>query len=276
MPSRQSSTPPPAESPGGRGPAAAGYCFGRGAGGSRLHDSVSKNVFVGTTLRTGIFRQDGRLDDGGRVHQEVAPCLGSASFSFGASSVITDTPIVDSSTGRVFITGRRTGFGTILVQTDTQLSAGSAVTATIGTAGTQAVFSGTPDNSYFTAVSSGKFYVCGVDPSSDAQLFAFGFNSSGVMNPTAVGGRCSWAMPQGRTRAAVQGSQRYSTKPAPQTGFSPDWEDNARAQWQAPQGALCPSTLPADFRRLLAVSWSRPTRLRELLWTTYRTSAHPA
>jgi hypothetical protein len=154
-----------------------------------VYDSASKNVFVGSILGTEFFVKTVGSTIGTCVAGS-APCLGSNSFSFGASSAIADAAIVDSSTERIFFTGKRTGVtpGTFLVQTDTQLSPASAVTGTIGTVGASAVFSGSPDNNYFTSASSGKFYVCGVDTSGDAQLFAFGFNSSGLMNGTAVGG----------------------------------------------------------------------------------------
>ncbi len=154
-----------------------------------VYDSASKNVFVGSILGSEFFVKTVGSTTG-TCAAGSAPCLGSSSFSFGASSAIADAAIVDSSTGRIFFTGKRTGAtpGTFLVQTDTQLSAASAVTWTIGTVGASAVFSGTPDNNYFNSVSSGKFYVCGIDTSGDAQLFAFGFNSSGLMNGSAVGG----------------------------------------------------------------------------------------
>jgi hypothetical protein len=154
-----------------------------------VYDSISQNVFVGSIFGTEFFVKSAGSTTGSCVSGSP-PCLGSSTFSFGASSAIADATVVDSSTGRIFFTGRRTGLtpGTFLVQTDTQLSVGSVVTGTIGTVGTLSAFSGTPDNSYFASVSAGKFYVCGVDTNSDAQLYAFGFNSSGVMNGTVAGG----------------------------------------------------------------------------------------
>ena len=154
-----------------------------------VYDSVSENVFVGSILGTEFFVKTAGSTTGS-CSTGVTPCLGSNNFSFGASSAIGDPTIVDSSSGRIFFSGRRTGAtpGTFVVQTDTQISAASAVTGTVGTVGTATAFGGQPDNNYYTSVSSGKFYVCGVDTNSDAQLFAFGFNGAGVMNPTGVGG----------------------------------------------------------------------------------------
>ena len=157
--------------------------------GAPIYDSASHNVFVGSIFGTEFFVKTSGSTTGACL-VAPAPCRGSSTFSFGASSAIADAAVVDSSTGRIFFTGRRTSgtAGTFLVQTDTQLAAATAVTGTIGAVGTSSVFSGTPDNNYFTSVSTGNFYVCGVDANSDAQLYAFGFNSSGVMNTTAVGG----------------------------------------------------------------------------------------
>lgn len=154
-----------------------------------VYDSTSKNVFVGSALGKEFFVKTAGSTTGSCTAGS-APCLGSNTFTFGGTSAISDTAILDSSTGRIFFTGTRTTPtpGTVLVQTDTQLSPASVVTGTIGTVNTAMVFSGTPDNNYFTSVSTGKFYVCGMDIKSDAQLFAFGFNSSGVMNASSVGG----------------------------------------------------------------------------------------
>jgi hypothetical protein len=154
-----------------------------------VYDSSSKNVFVGTILGKEYFIKTAGSTTGSCLAGSV-PCVGSTTFSFGASSAIGDATVVDSSNGRVYFTGRRAGGtpGSFLVQADTQLSAASIVIGTIGTAGTSTIYSGTPDNDYFVNISAGKFYVCGVDINSDAQLYAFGFNGSGVMNTTAVGG----------------------------------------------------------------------------------------
>ena len=154
-----------------------------------VYDSTSKNVFVGTILGTEVFVKTVGSTTGACVSGS-APCLGSTSFTFGPSSAMADTAVVDSSTGRIFFTGARAGAtpGTFLVQTDTELSAASVVTGTIGSVAASAAYSGTPDNNYFASVSTGRFYVCGVAANGDAQLLAFGFDSAGLMNPAPVGG----------------------------------------------------------------------------------------
>jgi hypothetical protein len=154
-----------------------------------VYDFQSKNIFVGSILGTEYFIKTAASTTGACLAGSP-PCVGSPTFSLGANSAMHDGTVVDSTHGRVFFTVRRTGVtpGTFLVQADTQLSAASIVSGTIGTVGTSAVYSGTPDNNFFVSISLGKFYVCGVDVNSDAQLYAFGLNGSGVMNPTPVGG----------------------------------------------------------------------------------------
>jgi hypothetical protein len=95
--------------------------------------------------------------------------------------------VVDSTTGRVFLFGTQTG-GSYVVQTDTALTVGSVEMAQIGTGVVNGVHPGTPDNNYFTSVSTGRLYACGQNTSGEAQLYAFGFNSSGVMSTTAATG----------------------------------------------------------------------------------------
>ena len=118
------------------------------------------------------------------------PCLGSNTFAFTGGGSIQEAPVVDSSTGRVFLSGTQSGgtSGSYLIQTDTALSAGSVQAAQIGVGTANAVHPGTPDNNYFTNVSTGRFYACGQNTNGEGQLFAFGFNSSGVLSTTPVSG----------------------------------------------------------------------------------------
>jgi hypothetical protein len=98
--------------------------------------------------------------------------------------------MVDASTGRVFIFGTQLGgtVGSFVVQTDTALSAGSVKAAQIGTGTLNSTHIGTFDNNYFTSVGTGKLYACGQNVNGEGQLFAFGFNSSGIVNTTPVVG----------------------------------------------------------------------------------------
>jgi hypothetical protein len=154
-----------------------------------VYDSVSKNVFVASSGGTEFFIKASGSTVGSCV-SGVPPCLGSSSFAFTGGGTIQEAPIVDSSTGRVFLSGTQLGgsSGSYVVQTDTALSAASVQPGKIGVGTVNVLHPGAPDNNYFTSVGTGKFYACGQSTSGEAQLYAFGFNSSGVMNTTAVSG----------------------------------------------------------------------------------------
>lgn len=154
-----------------------------------VYDVTSRNVFVASTGGTEFFIKT-LGSTKGSCSSGSPPCLGSNTFAFTGGGTISEAPIVDSSIGRVFLFGTQTGgtSGSYMVQTDTFLSVGSVVTAQIGAGTLNAVHPGTPDNNYFTSVSSGKFYACGQNSSGEGQLYAFGLNPSGVLNTTPVVG----------------------------------------------------------------------------------------
>jgi len=112
----------------------------------------------------------------------TAPCLGNA-FSLSPGPVvhvITDGPIVDSVTGKVFVTIGNNGAATpnaALVQSDITLS--GAVTINIGASG-QHTHSGAFDNAYFTGNgSAGSLYICGSSGNTTPTIQRFGFTNSG-------------------------------------------------------------------------------------------------
>jgi hypothetical protein len=154
-----------------------------------VYDSVSKNVFVAATTGSAFFARTSASTTGS-CSSGSPPCLGSNAFAFTILGSIGEAPIVDSSTGRVFIFGTQLGgtTGSYVVQTDTALSAGSVRTAQIGVGTLNPTHIGAFDNNYFTTVSTGKLYACGQNISGEGQLYAFGFDSLGVMNTTAVAG----------------------------------------------------------------------------------------
>jgi hypothetical protein len=154
-----------------------------------VYDSVSKNVFVGSSGGTEFFVKTSGSTVGSCL-SGLPPCLGSSTFAFTGGGVIQEAPVVDSSTGRVFLSGTQLGgsSGSYVIQTDTGLSAASIQAAKIGVGTINALHPGAPDNNYFTSVATGKFYACGQSISGEAQLYAFGFSSSGVMNTAAVSG----------------------------------------------------------------------------------------
>jgi hypothetical protein len=154
-----------------------------------VYDSGSMNVFVASTGSAEFFIKTSTSATGTCVSGSP-PCLGSNTFAFTGGGTIAESPVVDSSTGRVFLFGTQSGgtSGSYMIQTDITLSPGSVVSAKIGAGTLNQIHSGTPDNNYFTSVGTGKFYACGQNGSGEGQLYAYGFNVSGVMNATPVSG----------------------------------------------------------------------------------------
>lgn len=154
-----------------------------------VYDHGSKNVFVSSSTGTEFFVKTAASTTGSCL-SGIAPCIGSNSYAFTGGGVIREGSVVDSSTGRVWVFGTQTGgtAGSLIVQTDTTLSAASVVADTIGTGTLNVIHPGTPNNNYFTSVATGDFYVCGQNANGGAELYAFGFNSSGVMSSSRVAG----------------------------------------------------------------------------------------
>lgn len=152
-----------------------------------VYDSGSGNVFVSSASGTEYFIRTTSASAGSCLSGNP-PCLGSSSFSFSGGGSILEAVVVDSTTGKVFLSGTQTGTtsGSYLVQTDTVLSPGSVVLAQIGTGTANAVHPGTPDNNYFTSVITGRFYACGQNSAGEAQLYAFGFDSTGLLKTFGV------------------------------------------------------------------------------------------
>jgi hypothetical protein len=154
-----------------------------------VYDSTSQNVFVADTVGTEFFiKTSGSIT--GTCASGSPPCLGSNTFAFTGAGTVFESPIVDSSTGKVFLFGTQTGgtSGSYVIQTDTALTSGSVQAAQIGTGTLNEIKSGTPDNNYFTSVTIGKLYACGQNTSGEGLLYAFPFNASGVMSTTPVAG----------------------------------------------------------------------------------------
>jgi hypothetical protein len=152
-----------------------------------VYDATSKNIFVASTAGTEFFVQTPSSTMGSCL-SGTPPCVGSNIFAFTGGGSIAEAPVVDSTTGRVFVSGTQAGgaSASYVVQADTQLSAGSIRVGRIGDGTVNAIHPGTPDNNYFTSVATGKLYVCGQTSSGAGQLFAYGFDALGVMNTTPV------------------------------------------------------------------------------------------
>jgi hypothetical protein len=102
---------------------------------------------------------------------------------------LVDSPIVDSSAGRVLVFDGTDVNNGSAYQFDTGLTAGSKVTVAIGgNAAGSNLYSGTFDDAYFSVgPASGHLYTCGKDPANSDRpaIYQLGFNSSGVLNTAA-------------------------------------------------------------------------------------------
>jgi hypothetical protein len=158
-------------------------------------DSVSGNIFVADS--------DGILSYVRETFSIAgtcsAPCLGGSIAISPIVHVITDGPIVDSVTGKVFVFIGNNGvspFEGAVVQSDITLSA--TVTATLGSGTGNHLHSGAFDNTYFTGNGSvGRLYMCGSSTNSTPTIQRIGFSNSGRIPPSP------FANPVGTMNAAV-------------------------------------------------------------------------
>jgi len=158
-------------------------------------DSVSGNIFV--TDSDGVLSYVRETFSGAGTC--TVPCFGgSINLSPGGVHVMTDGPILDSVTGKVFAfigNNGTNGANAAVVQSDITLSA--SVSANVG-AGGHHLHSGAFDNAYITGNGSvGRMYVCGESSSSTPTIKRIGFTNSGRIPPSP------FANPVGTMNAAV-------------------------------------------------------------------------
>jgi hypothetical protein len=141
-------------------------------------DSVSGNLFVSDTLGSLNYVRE-TFSTTGACKTGAAPCLGSTSILPAATHVIPDAPIVDSTTGKVFIFyGNDGGGGASVVQSDITLSA--SIRVSLGTGTAHHLHSGAFDNTYLTGNGSAGFlYMCGSSGTSAPRIQRIGFSNSG-------------------------------------------------------------------------------------------------
>ena len=115
------------------------------------------------------------------------PCLGSTSFTPPSVHVVTDAPIVDPSTEKVFVFFGNNGAGnSAVLQSDVTLSA--TVQASLGTGTGHHLHSGAFDNTYFNGNGSvGFLYMCGSSSNSTPTLQRIGFSNTGSTFANPVG-----------------------------------------------------------------------------------------
>ena len=162
-------------------------------------DGVSGNIFVGDSIGVVYFVRETGSSVGscktGTGLPTTPPCIGSNTVTAAVGHYIYDSPIVDSGSQHVFAFVGNNGATTAtaaVVQMDTQLSAGSVVSTSVGNAGAH-MHDGDFDNVYYSSASNniqGHLYVCGksASPDDDPELYRISFSTSGTMNATPDAG----------------------------------------------------------------------------------------
>jgi hypothetical protein len=145
-------------------------------------DSISGNIFV--TDSDGVVSYVRETFSAAGTC--TVPCFGgSINLSPSGVHVMTDGPIVDSVTGKVFAfigNNGATPANAAVVQSDITLSA--SVSVNVG-AGGHHLHSGAFDNSYLTGNgSAGSLYVCGESSTSIPTMQRIGFTNSGRVPPS--------------------------------------------------------------------------------------------
>jgi hypothetical protein len=151
-----------------------------------VFEAISRNIFVGDSGgQLSFVREVGSSI--GVCASGSPPCLGSVNATLGGSLI--DSPIVDSSFGKVLVVDGTDVNNGSAYQFDTALTAGSKVTVNIGGSGAGSnLYSGAFDDAYFSAgPASGHLYTCGKDHANTDRpaIYQLTFNSSGVLNASA-------------------------------------------------------------------------------------------
>jgi hypothetical protein len=159
-------------------------------------DSISGNIFTADSMGQLNYVRE-TFSTAGTCKTGSVPCLGSTNIVPAAAHVIPDPPIVDSSTGKVFVFfGNDGGGGAAVIQSDITLSA--SIKASLGSGTAHHLHSGAFDNTYLTGNGSvGSMYMCGSSVSSAPTMQRIGFTNSGRVPPSP------FANPVGTMNAAV-------------------------------------------------------------------------
>ncbi len=157
-----------------------------------VYDSVSQNVFVADGTGNLYYIRTGS-GSSGACASGSPPCLGSPVLNAGGGSRILESPLVDSSSGTVFVFSNSGPDGTnsSVIQTTTTL--GSSNVAIIGPRGSQSVLAGTFNNDYLSNPATGLLYACGTNAGNVPQLYAITFSGTAMTNGPAAHGPLSLA-----------------------------------------------------------------------------------
>jgi hypothetical protein len=173
-----------------------------------VFDSVTNNLFVGDSTGLLSFVMDTGSTTGSCLIPGAPPCLGSATIVV-ASTPIIDSPMLDPTTGEVFLFVGDSGLvpgvapAAYVLQANMDLSV--SVRKNVGVAGAP-LHSGAFDNAYLLSSpgsTTGSLYVCGKDGVTDQPTVRrISFNTDGTLNAvdptvlqvgstTGAAGQCS-------------------------------------------------------------------------------------
>src|SRR5580692_170987 len=150
-------------------------------------DSVSGNMF--TEVSSGVLSYVREtFSTAGACGTGVVPCLGSTNINPPNVHVVTDAPIVDSTTGKVFAFYGNNGLGTATAVVQSDITLSTSVAAALGTGTGHHLHSGAFDNVYLTGNGSvGRLYICGSSSNSTPTIQRIGFTNSGGPFANPVG-----------------------------------------------------------------------------------------
>lgn len=144
---------------------------------SPTFDSLSGNIFVADSNGYLSYVRES-FSTAGTCGSGSPPCLGSTTVHSSTAHVITDAPLLDSTTGKVFVFFGNNGTSAAVEQSDVTLSA--SVTASLGAGTGHHIHLGAFDNAYLTGDgSAGRMYVCGSSLTSTPTIQRIGFTNSG-------------------------------------------------------------------------------------------------
>ena len=153
---------------------------------SPVYDSGSGNIFVGDSSGHLSYVLDTN-STAGFCGSGSPPCLGALTRQVGSAGAIVDGPILDGTTGFVFVVnGTDTLHNGTILQANIDLT--SAVQFSIGGTGPGGVlYNGAFDQTYYNSSAgniAGFMYVCGKDPAqiNKPAIYQLSFTSAGVLN----------------------------------------------------------------------------------------------
>jgi hypothetical protein len=172
----------PAEVTTGGWPVSSGLGTGGAAISTPVLDPVSKHVFFTDSVNGGLDYVD----------DSVVPAVAVTNkFAYAPGLAVAMPVIIDMTNQKVYaFTPDPGGTAAVVSQADTNLSAASQVTVTVGAASNNNTFMGDFTDDYYNGVTStARLYVVGNSTANQVpSLYAIGFNSSFKMNATYSNG----------------------------------------------------------------------------------------